>query len=88
MGAVGRRLRGQAACFIYVQPESANGVRDVREFLEREFCHHAPQFGDFLAKSVNEKTGKPFIVKEKKRGVKKNTFAALISAAAATEEGD
>jgi hypothetical protein len=41
---------------------------------------NAPQFADFLAKTVNDETGKPFIVKEKKRGIKKNTFAALISA--------
>ena len=43
------------------------------------------QFADFLAKTVNPKTGKPLIVKEAKRGVKKNKFAALISAGAATE---
>lgn len=41
---------------------------------------NAPQFADFLAKTVNPETKQPFIVKEKKRGVKKNTFAALIGA--------
>lgn len=41
----------------------------------------APQFADFLAKTVNPETKQPFIQKEKKRGVKKNTFSSLISAA-------
>jgi hypothetical protein len=46
------------------------------------------QFADFLAKTVNPKTGKPFIKKEAKRGAKKKKFAALISTGAAAEEGD
>lgn len=40
----------------------------------------APQFADFLARSENPKTGKPFIVKEKKRGTKKSAFSSVISA--------
>jgi hypothetical protein len=40
----------------------------------------APQFADFLAKTNNPKTKRPFIEKETKRGVKKSTFAALIQA--------
>lgn len=40
----------------------------------------AAQFADFLAKTVNPQTGEAFITKEKKRGVKKNTFASLIGA--------
>lgn len=43
------------------------------------------QFADFLAKTVNPATAKPFIVKEAKRGAKQSKFAALISANAATE---
>lgn len=38
-----------------------------------------PQVGDFLAKNVNPATGKPFIVKEKKRGAKQNMFASLVA---------
>lgn len=45
------------------------------------------QFADFLAKTINHNTGKPFIVKDKKRGVKKDKFAAMISAGATEEEG-
>ena len=41
----------------------------------------APQFADFLAKTVNPETKLPFIKKEKKRGVKKDTLTSLISAA-------
>ena len=41
----------------------------------------SPQFADFLAKMVNPETKLPFIEKDKKRGVKKNTFNSLISAA-------
>ena len=41
----------------------------------------APQFADFLAKTVNPETKQPFIKKEKKRGVKKDTLTSLISAA-------
>ena len=40
----------------------------------------AAQFADFLAKTVNPLTGEAFITKEKKRGVKKSTFASLIGA--------
>ena len=43
------------------------------------------QFADFLAKTVNPATGKPFIVKEAKRGAKQSKFASLIGANAATE---
>lgn len=44
------------------------------------------QFADFLANTVNPKTGKPFIVKEAKRGAKKSKFASLISAATAAPD--
>lgn len=46
----------------------------------------APQFADFLAKTVNPETKLPFIQKDKKRGVKKSTFASLISAATAATD--
>ncbi len=44
------------------------------------------QFADFLAKTVNPATGKPFIVKEAKRGAKQSKFASLISAATAAPD--
>jgi hypothetical protein len=39
------------------------------------------QFADYLSKTDNPATGKPFIVKEKKKGVKKDTLAALLKVA-------
>lgn len=42
----------------------------------------AAQFADFLAKSNDPQTGKPFIVTEKKRGAKKAIFTSLITAPA------
>ncbi len=41
----------------------------------------AAQFADFLVKNDNPSTGKPFIGKPEKRGLKKKTFASLISGA-------
>lgn len=41
---------------------------------------NAAQFGKFLSKQENPKTGEPFIVLEKKKSVKKDTFASLMKA--------
>jgi hypothetical protein len=42
---------------------------------------NAAQFATFLSKTENPTTGKPFIVKEKKKGAKKDTFTALLKVA-------
>ena len=55
--------------------------------LEAEADHtfllllNAAQFAKFLSKTENPATKKPFIVLEKKKGAKKDTFAALMKAA-------
>jgi hypothetical protein len=47
---------------------------------------NAAQFGKLLAQKVNPKTGKPFIVIEKKRGAKKSAFDSLFTAATPAPE--